>query len=85
MSQVSWRVLASSVNVCVTPPVFSEARWEDIKTDNPFFQDCETAWEVEDVYLLYWNRLNESTARDAKNYYLHRPTERVVVLRVEPA
>lgn len=40
-------------------------RDEEIDTDaNILFASCESEWDVEDAYELFWNRLNESWETD---------------------
>jgi hypothetical protein len=81
-----WRVLATIIDVTSSEPEIlpSHTKWETIDTEqNELFRDCETAWDIEDRYMNFWNRLNPRTEFNVAAHYLHNPMQRVVVLRVE--
>ena len=47
-------------------PNGNASRVEMIDTEaNQLFDDCETEWEVEDMYEAFWNRLNDGYTNDA--------------------
>lgn len=54
---------------------------ETIEPDNAIFADCLTAWDVEDRYEAFWNRLNAET--ETAPPYTHNPAHRVKVIAVE--
>lgn len=58
-------------------------RHEVIDTEaNELFADCATAWQVEDRYTDFWNRI-DPTLDIHQPFHTHRATEKVVVLNVE--
>jgi len=68
-----------TVKAMVVDPTTGERiagpRDEVIDTDtNELFVDAGGRWDVEDMYMAFWNRLNPSQE--------HEPPERVVVLSV---
>jgi len=52
-------VLAVAVNPMTGEPL-AEPRVERVDTDNPIFEGARGPWDVEDRYLAFWNRLNDS-------------------------
>jgi len=59
-------------------------RTEEIDTEtNEIFENCETAWQVEDTFEMWWNRLNPSTEYDGQRFFSHDPTSKVKVVKIE--
>ena len=73
---------AAGVLLFSTHPAFDEygriVRVIDTAT-NELFADCEGAWDIEDRYEEFWNRLDDSWEWD-----FPAGKERVKVVRVEP-
>lgn len=61
--------------------VMAPPRAEEIDTEtNELFHGASGAWEVEDIYERFWNRLNASWETD-----FPRGKEKVKVISVVPA
>ncbi len=52
-------VLAMSISTA-TGLRLAEPRTETVTTENPLFAGATGPWDVEDRYLAFWNRLNDS-------------------------
>ncbi len=73
-------VTATSVDPS-DPTYFNPPREEEIDTDeNQLFYGCSSAWEVEDQYHRFWNRLNDWWEND-----FPPGKEKVLVISVVPA
>lgn len=61
------------------PDTFSPSRVERIDTEtNELFAGCDSAWQVEDKYHEFWNRLNASWENSWPDY-----KEKVLVISVK--
>ena len=92
---MKYRVITAAYDVTKSPPEpvrymdgpdrLSPYMGEEIidTEENVLFKGCESVWDVEDMILAFWNRLNESD--NEAPHYTHNGREKVVVIDVRPA
>lgn len=71
----AWDVLAVAVDPRDGTPL-AEPRTERIEPDNELFASATGPWDVEDRYLAFWNRLNDSWEHQLRD-------EKVLVISVK--
>lgn len=79
--KATWRVTSTVWDITTTPELLLGPQDDDVDPNtNEIYADCETAWDIEDRFEAFWNRIDLHAEKEWP--HTHRGEQKVKVLAV---